>query len=125
MMKRSDVAAALAIIARETFSDVRLIWFSNQVVEIPARRGFAIKQMLDSAEHSGTRLGRAIQEVKGSIDPDRLIVITDEQSQDPVPDFKGYLINVASNRNGVGYGQCVHIDGWSDKVIDYIIQYEK
>ena len=37
---------------------------------------------------------------------DRLIVITDEQSHDsvPAPRGKGYVINVASNRNGVGYG---------------------
>jgi hypothetical protein len=55
---------------------------------------------------------------------DRLIVVTDEQSHDPVPQLKGYMINVASNQNGVGYGQWVHIDGWSDKVLDYIVKYE-
>ena len=55
---------------------------------------------------------------------DRLIVITDEQSHDPVPQMKGYLINVASNKNGVGYGQWTHIDGWSDKVLEYIVKYE-
>ena len=45
----------------------------------------------------------------------RLIVITDEQSHDPVPDpaaKHAYLINVASYRNGVGYGRWTHIDGW-------------
>jgi hypothetical protein len=41
-----------------------------------------------------------------------------------VPQSKGYLINVASNKNGVGYGQWIHIDGWSDKVLDYIVKYE-
>jgi 60 kDa SS-A/Ro ribonucleoprotein len=55
---------------------------------------------------------------------DRLIVITDEQSHDPVPQMKGYMINVASNKNGVGYGRWLHIDGWSDKVLDYIVKYE-
>ena len=54
----------------------------------------------------------------------RLIVITDEQSKDALPRRKGYLINVASNRNGVGYGSWVHIDGWSDKVLDYIAKLE-
>jgi hypothetical protein len=47
-----------------------------------------------------------------------------EQSHDPVPQMKGYLINVARNRNGVGFGQWLHIDRWSDKVLDYIVRYE-
>jgi hypothetical protein len=38
--------------------------------------------------------------------------------------MKGYLINVASNRTGVGYGTWLHIDGWSDKVLDYIVRWE-
>ena len=54
----------------------------------------------------------------------RLIVITDEQSHDPVPQMRGYLINVASKKYGVGYGQWRNIDGWSDKVLDYIAKYE-
>jgi len=53
---------------------------------------------------------------------DRLIVITDEQVHDnvPAPSGKGYLINVARYRNGVGYGKWMHIDGWSEAVIEYI-----
>jgi hypothetical protein len=53
---------------------------------------------------------------------DRLIVITDEQAHDqvPTPRGRGYAINVASFKNGVGYGAWVHIDGWSEAVIDYI-----
>ena len=53
---------------------------------------------------------------------DRIIVITDEQSHDRivVPRGKGYVINVASARNGVGYGPWTHIDGWSEAVVDYI-----
>jgi hypothetical protein len=49
---------------------------------------------------------------------DRLLVITDEQSHDnvPAPKGKGYVINVASNKNGVGYGKWTHIDGWSESV---------
>lgn len=38
---------------------------------------------------------------------------------------RGYIINVASNKNGVGYGAWIHIDGWSEAVIDYIREYEK
>jgi 60 kDa SS-A/Ro ribonucleoprotein len=51
-----------------------------------------------------------------------LIVITDEQAHDrvPAPSGKGYLINVASHKNGVGYGKWMHIDGWSEAVIECI-----
>ncbi len=57
---------------------------------------------------------------------DRLIVITDEQSHDsvPAPRGKGYVINVASNQNGVGYGPWTHIDGWSEAVVEYIAELE-
>lgn len=53
---------------------------------------------------------------------DRLIVITDAQAHDkvPAPSGKGYLINAASYKNGVGYGKWMHIDGWSEAVIEYI-----
>lgn len=55
---------------------------------------------------------------------DRLIVVTDEQSHDRVPDLAGYMVNVASARNGVDYGRWLHIDGWWDKVLDYIARWE-
>jgi hypothetical protein len=32
----------------------------------------------------------------------------------------GYVINVASYKNGVGYGRWTHIDGWSESVVEYI-----
>jgi hypothetical protein len=43
----------------------------------------------------------------------------------PKPRGKGYVINVASARNGVGYGPWVHIDGFSEAVIDYICALER
>jgi len=30
------------------------------------------------------------------------------------------VINVGSYKNGVGYGCWIHIDGWSEAVIEYI-----
>ncbi|SIO16505.1 TROVE domain-containing protein [Singulisphaera sp. GP187] len=119
---RMDVGCSLAMIAREMFIDVRIFSFSNQRIEVPTRRGFGLRDaILNSQPSNGTLLGAAL---KGLPQHDRLIVLTDEQSQDGVPQRKGYLINVASNQNGVGYGQWVHIDGWSDKVLDYIVKYE-
>jgi 60 kDa SS-A/Ro ribonucleoprotein len=38
----------------------------------------------------------------------------------PAPKGKGYVINVASYKNGVGYGKWTHIDGWSESVVEYI-----
>jgi hypothetical protein len=38
----------------------------------------------------------------------------------PAPNGVGYVINVASARNGVGYGAWTHVDGWSEAVVDYI-----
>jgi hypothetical protein len=34
------------------------------------------------------------------------------------------VVNVASNRNGIGYGAWTHIDGWSEAIIDYIAKLE-
>jgi hypothetical protein len=121
-LTRMDVACSLAIIGRETFDELRVFTFSNEVVEVPGQSGFALRSAITGSQsHGGTELGKA---VRGLPACDRLIVITDEQSHDSVPDRKGYLVNVASNTNGVGYGAWLHIDGWSDKVLDYIARYE-
>ena len=95
--------------------------------EVPNRRGFGLADAIDrSQEHSGTYTGKALNfinsqsHLKGH---DRIIVITDEQSHDPVPNptvKKAYFINVASNKNGVGYGPWLHIDGWSENIVRYI-----
>lgn len=122
-LTRLDVAASLAMIARERFEIEGFFAFNTHVIGLPARRGFALRDLLRA--EGNTYLGNAIRVIHAQVPHDRLIVITDEQSADAVPDFKGYLINVAANKNGVGYGQCVHIDGWSDKVIDYIIAHEE
>ena len=37
----------------------------------------------------------------------------------------GYMINVASNRNGVGYGKWLHVDGWSDAVVRFMSEHER
>lgn len=101
-LTRMDVACSLAMIGRETFDRLRVFTFSNDVVEVPARRGFGLRDAITSSQpHGGTELGKAIRGLPAC---ERLIVITDEQSHDSVPDRKGYLINVASNKHGVGYG---------------------
>ena len=121
-MQRTDAAYGLAVLLREIAEKVAVYSFSDTLVEVPARRGFALRDAIDaSQQHSGTQLGKAIGKLSGE-KYDRLIVITDEQSHDrvPAPRGKGYVINVASCKNGVGYGKWTHIDGWSEAVIDYI-----
>jgi hypothetical protein len=61
------------------------------------------------------------------VNHDRVVVITDEQSHDDVAQPEGgpaYMINVASNRNGVGYGRWTHIDGFSENVIRFMREHE-
>jgi hypothetical protein len=111
----------LAILLREICEDVAVYSFSDVVKRIPARRGFALRDAIDTSQpHNGTYLGAAVKAVEGSYD--RLIVVTDEQAHDsvPAPRGKGYVINVAGYEDGVGYGKWTHIDGWSESVIEYI-----
>ena len=72
-------------------------------------------------------LGKAVASVNAECKYDRLVVLTDEQSADvvPAPLGRGYVINVASAKNGVGYGSWQHIDGWSEAVIDYLRELEQ
>jgi hypothetical protein len=120
-MRRNDAAYGLAVLLREIAESVSIYSFSDRLVRVPARQGFALRDALNSSQpHNGTYLGRALREIDEKYD--RLIVVTDEQSHDPVPNPKalGYMINVASYQHGVGYGAWTHIDGWSDSVIEYI-----
>jgi 60 kDa SS-A/Ro ribonucleoprotein len=121
-----DYASALAILVRQ-ISDSRVFVFNSNVKEIPNRRGFALRDSIVSRCGGSTFLGAAISEMN-KVGYERLIVITDEQSSDAIPDAtsnKSYMINVASYKNGVGYGKWIHIDGFSEAVIDFIIEYEK
>ena len=122
-LTRMDVACSLAMIGREMFGALRVLTFSDDLVEVPARRGFSLRDAVTNSQtHGSTALGKAVRKLPAC---DRLIVITDEQSSDPLPKRTGYLINVASNQNGIGYGSWIHIDGWSDKVLDYIVRLEE
>jgi 60 kDa SS-A/Ro ribonucleoprotein len=122
-MQRTDVAYGLAVLLREIGEKVGVYSFSDDLVEVPARRGFALRDAIDASQrHNSTQLGKAVEALNRNEKCDRLIVITDEQAHDRVPtsNGKGYLINVASYKNGVGYGKWTHIDGWSEAVIEYI-----
>ena len=122
-MQRTDAAYGLAVLLREIGEKVAVFSFSDNLVEVPARRGFALREAIDASQrHNGTHLGKAVEQLNRKEKYDRLIVITDEQAHDtvPAPNGKGYVINVASYKNGVGYGKWTHVDGWSESVIEYI-----
>ncbi len=122
-MQRTDAAYGLAVLLREIGEKVAVFSFSDSLVEVPARHGFALRDAIDASQrHNGTYLGKAVEQLNREQKYDRLIVITDEQAHDTVPAPKGtgYVINVASYKNGVGYGKWTHIDGWSESVIEYI-----
>jgi 60 kDa SS-A/Ro ribonucleoprotein len=135
-MQRTDAAYGLAVLLREIGEKVAVFSFSDRIVEVPARRGFALRDAINASQpHNSTMLGNAVEWLNKSERYDRLIVITDEQPHDTVPapskwsDGRprpsGYVINVASYKNGVGYGKWTHIDGWSESVIEYIRALEK
>ncbi len=122
-MQRTDAAYGLAVLLREIGERVAVFSFSDSLVEVPARRGFALRDAIaNSQRHNSTQLGKAVTELNQNHGYDRLIVITDEQAHDtvPAPRGKGYVVNVASYKNGVGYGKWTHIDGWSESVVEYI-----
>ncbi len=128
-MQRTDAAYGLAILLCEMAEKVTIYTFSDNAKRAPARRGMALRNALDRNQpHGATYLGSSLRQVESEVPEgyDRLIVITDEQSHDQVPASRGqgYVINVASASNGVGYGPWTHIDGWSEAVIDYIAELE-
>lgn len=126
-LDRFDAAAALAMLCQEICEEVDVFTFSTQLVKVSGARGFGMVNALKgSQQHGGTALGRAIRALPEQYD--RLVVFTDEQSQDAVgtaPAKNSYIINVAANQNGVNHSSYTKIDGFSEAVIDYIREVEK
>ena len=145
-MRCMDAACGVAMVLRELCDNVRIYTFSNALKLVPSRRGFALRDaIINSQRHGRTLLGASVKSLQTDKDFDsdayyydvdingknesynRLVVITDEQvtrGDIPAPTGKGYMINVATNKNGVGYGPWTHIDGFSEAVIDYLREFE-
>lgn len=148
-MTRVEAAGALTALLREV-SEEPVIYCTagndssrqHKTALVPPRRGFALANVITRNEMQAQIGGGGIfltqvmdyvynQEKKA----DRVIVLTDEQDTSGIGRSynpknanafgkHNYLINVASAKNGIGYGNFVHIDGWSEAVIDYIMAYE-
>ena len=129
---RIDAAAGLAILLREKAEDFSIATFSDACVELPPRRGFALRDaIVGSQAHSGTYLKRALTQLYDKQEwreLERLIVITDEQSHDGILRAwtpSAYVVNVAPYKHGISYGNnWTHIDGWSERIVDYITAVE-
>ena len=67
-MRRMDVACSLAMIGREMFEELRVFTFSNSLVEVPGRRGFALRDAITGSQpHGGTELGKAVGSNAGAL----------------------------------------------------------
>ena len=130
---RMDAAAGVAILLREKTEDFCIATFSDACVELPPRRGFALRDaIVGSQAHSGTYLKRALENLREKREwrgLSRIIVITDEQSHDGILDAwtpRAYVVNVAPYKYGISYGRgWMHVDGWSERIVDYIAAVEE
>jgi len=130
---RVDAAAGIAIMLREMCPNVEFHTFSNHLALIPNRQGMALRDaIVKSQPMSGTYLGNALSlynQTYPNKRNDRVIVITDEQVNDLVPEVyadRCYIINVGNYPNGIkNNGRWFTITGFSENVIDYILEIEK
>lgn len=130
-ISRLDAAGALAILLRET-SSARVFVFSDCIKEVAAYRGLALIDGIRNAVPAvGTLAGAAVKHVVGVFkDVTRIIIVTDEQSADPVPHLmgiKGYIINVgtyAPALPSVG-GSWTSMSGFSERLVEWIREDER
>lgn len=148
-----DVAASMGAIIRGVCNKSIIYTFQESIQVVPSgRKGFALIDCVRRAPSGGTSVidctNDAIRLYKESHNgkyPARVIVVTDEQTNsdgtgrswrrgttvklDNLPsNCNGYIINVGTYENGVGYNNScnyVHINGWSENVLKYISAYEK
>src|SRR5258707_2689813 len=129
---RMHAAAGLPILLREKPHELSIATFSDACVELPPRRGFALRDaIVGSQAHSGTYLKRALSQLHEKAERrelNRLILITDEQSHDGILRAltpRAYAVNVAPYKHGINYGNgWTHLDGWSERIVDYIAAVE-
>jgi hypothetical protein len=147
-MDRAKVACSLAILVRELCEEPVIYATAgsdairkHQTALVPSRRGFALSdaifKMCQPLGGGGIFLKQVTDFVKAQEKScERIIVITDEQDTSggganapskaqPFGTKGNYIINVASAENGIGYAKWLKINGFSEAVLDYILEYEK
>lgn len=131
-LKRYETAAALAVLVRGLSKSCRIFAYATSMAEIVNIKGLglidALKQGMQTlgwSTHTAAAL-KLLQEKCPSVD--RVILLTDEQAHDgihPLWASHGYVINVAPYKPCLETpGGWVRINGWSERIIDWIINYE-
>lgn len=129
---RLDAASSVAVVAREQCEAARVFTFSDGLVEVPNSRGIPLVYDIHrSQRHNGTYLVGALARMATDCGrPDRIIVITDEQTHDgnaPCQARKnGYIVNVAPYKPALEARQkgWTRINGWSDRLVEWIAAHE-
>lgn len=132
-LNRCDAAAAMAILLREVCDEVSVFDYNTSVREVPARRGFALRDAI-RGPNGGTYTGKAAHAVLHEVtrrlgrSPERIIVITDEQSRDTLPPLptgtRGYVMNVAPYQNGIAWARWTTVSGFSENLVKFIVEVE-
>lgn len=148
-MTRLEAGAALIAVASAACEDP-IIYVTagsdstriHKTAKVPSRSGMALRDAIVSTIRTmgggGIFLTPALRYVEEQEKTaDRIIVITDEADTSvadkdkpglakPFGSVGNYLINVASYRNGIGYGsKWTHIDGFSEAAIKFITEFER
>jgi hypothetical protein len=145
-MTRMDAACALAAVLRGACADAAVYATAgndstrvHDTALVPPRQGMALRDaivgMKDQLGGGGIFLKPCLDFIQSKESTaERIVVITDEQ--DCAVDKRhspllaapfgthNYMLNVASYRNGIGYGPWCHIDGFSEQVLRFIAEHE-
>ncbi len=147
-MTRMDSAAALAILARNLCEESVIYATAgndgtriHKTMEIPEHlTGFALSEAITSAPRKigggGIFLVQCLDYIskQGHGNFDRVVVFTDEQDCDVKANPQNaqrlgefnYVVNIATEKNGISYkNQWDHVDGFSERIFDYIRSFEK
>lgn len=139
-VSRLDTACALAMLVREVCEDPVIFATSGQdygstekTAQVPARRAFALRDAIVAKQETLGRGGIFLTQcmdyvAKKETSANRVIVITDEQDCDAKlkPETAkligrhNYILNVASYDRAISFGRWTTINGWSERVIDWI-----
>jgi 60 kDa SS-A/Ro ribonucleoprotein len=142
-MTRLDAAGALAAVLRECSEECVLYATAGNddtrkhaTMEVPPRRGFGLISMFTTHQFQSAIGGGGIflaqcTDFVGDLEKqkaDRVIILTDEQDCDNKANPKSanafgkrnYILNVSVEQSGIAYDKFMHINGWSDAVVNYI-----
>lgn len=148
-MDRVDAACGLAMLMREVSEDVAIYATAgsdarriHDTAKIPPRHAFALRDMIKAAMQElgggGIFCHQALTYIQKAetLPFDRVVILTDEQDCDldpakrldkaPLLGQYHYMLNVASYKPSLETGgKWVRINGWSERIIDWIRDHER